>query len=64
MVLSVTEGEDKPLKYPSIFLKSDLLVLSKIDSASLRALRDGEAAEERPPRASRDGDREDLLPDR
>jgi hydrogenase nickel incorporation protein HypB len=30
-VLSVTEGEDKPLKYPSIFFKSDLLVLNKID---------------------------------
>jgi hydrogenase nickel incorporation protein HypB len=30
-VLSVTEGEDKPLKYPSIFFKSDLLILSKID---------------------------------
>ncbi|MGE5726603.1 MAG: hydrogenase nickel incorporation protein HypB [Acidobacteriota bacterium] len=31
VVLSVTEGEDKPLKYPAIFLKSHLLVLSKID---------------------------------
>jgi hydrogenase nickel incorporation protein HypB len=31
VVLSVTEGEDKPLKYPSIFFKSDLLVPSKID---------------------------------
>jgi len=31
VVLSVTEGEDKPLKYPSIFFKSSLLVLSKID---------------------------------
>lgn len=31
VVLSVTEGGDKPLKYPSIFFKSDLLVLSKID---------------------------------
>ena len=31
VVLSVTEGEDKPLKYPAIFLKSKLLVLSKID---------------------------------
>jgi hydrogenase nickel incorporation protein HypB len=31
VVLSVTEGEDKPLKYPSIFLKSDLLVLNKTD---------------------------------
>lgn len=31
VVLSVTEGEDKPLKYPAIFLKSELLVLNKID---------------------------------
>lgn len=31
VVLSVTEGEDKPLKYPSIFFKSQLLVLNKID---------------------------------
>ena len=31
VLLSVTEGEDKPLKYPAIFLKSQLLVLSKID---------------------------------
>jgi hydrogenase nickel incorporation protein HypB len=31
VMLSVAEGEDKPLKYPSIFFKSDLLVLSKID---------------------------------
>jgi hydrogenase nickel incorporation protein HypB len=31
VVLSVTEGEDKPLKYPSIFFKSQLMVLNKID---------------------------------
>jgi len=31
VLLSVTEGEDKPLKYPSIFIKSELLVLTKID---------------------------------
>jgi hydrogenase nickel incorporation protein HypB len=31
VLLSVTEGEDKPLKYPSIFFKSELLVLNKID---------------------------------
>jgi len=31
VVLSATEGEDKPLKYPSIFFKSELLVLNKID---------------------------------
>jgi hydrogenase nickel incorporation protein HypB len=31
VLLSVTEGEDKPLKYPSIFFKSDLLILNKTD---------------------------------
>ena len=31
VLLSVTEGEDKPLKYPSIFFKSELLVITKAD---------------------------------
>ena len=31
VVLSVAEGEDKPLKYPAIFFKAELLVLNKID---------------------------------
>lgn len=31
VVLSVTEGADKPLKYPSIFFKSELLILNKVD---------------------------------
>ena len=31
VLLSVTEGEDKPLKYPSIFFKSDLFVMTKVD---------------------------------
>ena len=31
VLLSVTEGEDKPLKYPSIFVKSDVMVITKID---------------------------------
>src|SRR6202167_2581636 len=31
VLLSVTEGEDKPLKYPSIFHKASLLILTKID---------------------------------
>ena len=32
MILSVTEGDDKPLKYPLMFEKSDVLVISKIDA--------------------------------
>jgi hydrogenase nickel incorporation protein HypB len=31
VVLSVTEGEDKPLKYPSIFFKAVLMILNKVD---------------------------------
>ena len=31
LVLSVTEGEDKPLKYPEMFAASDLLLLNKSD---------------------------------
>ena len=33
MLLSVTEGEDKPLKYPTIFNTADLAILTKIDLA-------------------------------
>ncbi len=31
VILSVTEGEDKPLKYPDMFAAADLLVLNKVD---------------------------------
>jgi hydrogenase nickel incorporation protein HypB len=31
VVLSVAEGEDKPLKYPGIFRKAELMLLNKID---------------------------------
>ena len=31
VVLSVTEGEDKPLKYPDIFAQADLMLLNKAD---------------------------------
>jgi hydrogenase nickel incorporation protein HypB len=33
-LLSVTEGEDKPLKYPTIFNSADLAVITKIDLAA------------------------------
>ena len=32
MLLSVPEGDDKPLKYPLMFMKSDALVITKIDA--------------------------------
>ncbi|HEX3879804.1 MAG TPA: hydrogenase nickel incorporation protein HypB [Bryobacteraceae bacterium] len=31
VLLSVTEGEDKPLKYPTIFNTSDVAVITKVD---------------------------------
>jgi|SRR5581483_6719028 len=31
VLLSVTEGEDKPLKYPATFNRADVVVLNKID---------------------------------
>jgi hydrogenase nickel incorporation protein HypB len=33
VLLSVTEGEDKPLKYPTIFNTADLVVVTKMDLA-------------------------------
>ena len=33
VLLSVTEGEDKPLKYPNIFRNANLVVITKIDLA-------------------------------
>lgn len=31
VIVSVTEGEDKPLKYPHIFASADLMIISKAD---------------------------------
>ncbi|GCL35692.1 MULTISPECIES: hydrogenase nickel incorporation protein HypB [Sphaerospermopsis] len=31
VILSVTEGEDKPIKYPHIFRASDIMIITKID---------------------------------
>ncbi|MEZ5591850.1 MAG: hydrogenase nickel incorporation protein HypB [Gammaproteobacteria bacterium] len=31
VILSVTEGEDKPLKYPHMFRAADIMILNKID---------------------------------
>jgi len=33
VLLSVTEGEDKPLKYPTIFHSADIAVITKLDLA-------------------------------
>ncbi len=45
VLLSVTEGEDKPLKYPGIFNSSDLAVLTKWDLAQACEFDDAAAAE-------------------
>lgn len=31
VMLSVTEGDDKPLKYPNMFAESDIMIINKID---------------------------------
>ncbi len=41
-VLSVTEGEDKPLKYPHMFRAADVLLINKIDLLPYLQLRPGE----------------------
>ena len=35
VLLSATEGEDKPLKYPSIFNSADVAVITKMDLAAV-----------------------------
>lgn len=34
VLISVTEGEDKPLKYPTIFNSADVAIVTKIDLAT------------------------------
>ena len=76
VVVSVTEGEDKPLKYPTMFAAADLVVINKIDllpyvdvrlehlAAHCRA---GESRRRRPPAVGDerrgDGGLERLAPD-
>ncbi len=43
VLLSVTEGDDKPLKYPSIFFKSSLFLMTKVDLLGLVPFDAGEA---------------------
>ncbi len=45
VLLSVTEGSDKPLKYPGIFSKADVALITKIDLAPYLAF-DVDAARE------------------
>lgn len=43
VLMSVTEGEDKPLKYPTIFNGADVVVITKMDLAAAVEF-DGDAA--------------------
>jgi len=43
VLMSVTEGEDKPLKYPTIFNSADLAILTKVDLAEAAGFRREEA---------------------
>jgi len=43
VLLSVTEGEDKPLKYPTIFNGADLAVITKMDLAAAVEFDEGAA---------------------
>lgn len=45
VLMSVTEGEDKPLKYPTIFNSADLMVITKTDLAVAVEF-DGSAAQQ------------------
>ncbi|KRP93821.1 hydrogenase nickel incorporation protein HypB [Bradyrhizobium yuanmingense] len=45
VVFSITEGEDKPIKYPDMFAASSLMVINKIDLGSLLEFDLGKAIE-------------------
>ena len=53
VLLSVTEGEDKPLKYPTIFNSADVAIITKSDLAA--AVEFDEAAAKRNIQAVRPG---------
>lgn len=46
MILSVPEGDDKPLKYPLMFTVSDVVLINKIDAKAIFDF-DDEAVKER-----------------
>ena len=47
MILSVPEGDDKPLKYPLMFTISDVVLINKCDTLSVFDDFDTEAVKER-----------------
>ena len=49
VIVSVTEGDDKPIKYPHMFRASEVMLLNKIDLLAVRAVRRGPLPGLRPP---------------
>ena len=64
MILSVPEGDDKPLKYPLMFTVSDVLLVNKIDYLAVFGLRPGGHARAGPEPQSRHPDFCDFSKDR
>ncbi len=48
-ILSVTEGEDKPLKYPDMFAAADVMLLEQVRPAALPRIRRRPGRSQRPP---------------
>ena len=53
VLFSVTEGEDKPLKYPTIFNTADVAILTKIDLSEGGGVRCRRRTSQHPGRATR-----------
>ena len=56
VVLSVTEGEDKPLKYPDMFHAASLMLLNKVDLLPYLSFDVAALHRQRAPRQSGDRD--------
>ena len=53
VLISVTEGEDKPLKYPTIFNSADVAIVTKTRSGGRRRIRLGRGLQQHPGSAPR-----------
>jgi Ni2+-binding GTPase involved in maturation of urease and hydrogenase len=63
ILLSVTEGEDKPLKYPTIFKTADVAILTKMDLAGAVEFNISVATEKHRTRPARHAAAESVLED-
>jgi hydrogenase accessory protein HypB len=64
VLISVTEGEDKPLKYPTIFSSADVAVVTKNGLGAGRRVRLGFGVQQYPGGSPRDAGIEALRQDR